>query len=128
MIPLTDKEKESYEKQKFCYTCKQRLTVNNKKVRDHCHFTGNHRGPAHSKCNMNHKISTNIPVVFHNDFKYDYYFIIKELAKEFERQFKCLGENTEKYITFSALINKEITKTDKDNKKNYTNTIQIKIY
>ena len=25
---------------------------------------------------------------------YDYYFIIKDLAEEFEGQFECLGENT----------------------------------
>ena len=41
------------------------------------------------------------PAVFHNGSTYDYHFIIKELAKEFEGNFECLGENTEKYITFS---------------------------
>ena len=40
--------------------------------------------------------------------------IIRELAEEFEGEFECLGENTEKYITFSLLIKKEITKKDKD--------------
>ena len=39
--------------------------------------------------------------------KYDYHFIIKELAEEFKGQFECLGENTEKYITFSIPIKKE---------------------
>ena len=34
------------------------------------------------------------------------HFIIKQLAKEFEVQFKCLGENTEKYITFSVPFKK----------------------
>ena len=63
---------------------------------------------------MNYKISRNIPDVFHNGSTYDYHFIIKELAKEFEKQFECLGETTEKYITFSVEINKEIIKTDKD--------------
>ena len=63
---------------------------------------------------MNYKISNNIPVVFDNDSRYDYHFIIKELAKEFEGQFECLGENTETYINFSEQINKEITKIDKD--------------
>ena len=29
------------------------------------------------------------------------------LATEFEGQFECLGENTEKYITFPVPINKE---------------------
>ena len=27
--------------------------------------------------------------------------MIKELAEEFKNQFTCLGENTEKYITFT---------------------------
>ena len=31
----------------------------------------------------------------HNKSNYDNHFIIKELAIEFKREFKCLGENTE---------------------------------
>ena len=42
-----------------------------------------------------------IPVVFHNGSSYDYHFIIKELANEFERQFGYLGENTKKVLNFS---------------------------
>ena len=49
-----------------------------------------------------------IPVVFHNDSTYDYQFVIKELVKEFDRNFECLGENTEKYITFSVPLKKKI--------------------
>ena len=45
--------------------------------------------------------------MFHNGSTYDYHFIIKELAKEFKSKFECLGENTEKYITFSVPIEKE---------------------
>ena len=40
--------------------------------------------------------------------------MIKELAEEFEGELECLGENTEKYITFSVPIKKEITKIGKD--------------
>ena len=46
--------------------------------------------------------------MFQNGSTYDYRFIIKELAKEFEGQSECLGENTEKYITFSVPIKKEL--------------------
>ena len=81
MISLTDEENESHESQKFCYICKKRFTNDNEKVRDHCHVTGKYRGAAHNKCNINHKISKNIPVVFHNGSTYDYHFIIKELVK-----------------------------------------------
>ena len=61
-----------------------------------------------------------IPVVFHNGFTYDYHFIIKQLAKEFDGQFECLGENTEKYITFSVPISKEL-----DNGKTITYKLKI---
>ena len=52
--------------------------------------------------------------MFHNGSTYDSHFIIKELAEEFEREFECLGENTEKYITFSVPIKKETTKKGKN--------------
>ena len=84
------------------------------KVKDHCHYTGKYRGAAHDICNFSYKIPKEIPVVFHNGSKYDYHFIIKNLAEEFEGEFECLGENTEKHITFSVPIKKEITKIDKD--------------
>ena len=36
------------------------------------------------------------------------------MAEELEGEFECLGENTEKYITFSVTIKKKTTKIDKD--------------
>ena len=49
-----------------------------------------------------------IPVIFHNGSVYDYHFIIKELTKESDAQFKCLSKNTEKYTTFSVSIKKQL--------------------
>ena len=49
-------------------------------------------------------------MVFHNGFKYDYYFIIKNLAEVFKGQFECLEENAEKYITFSVPVKKDKVK------------------
>ena len=46
--------------------------------------------------------------MFHNGSSYDYHFIIKELVKQFDGNFDCLGENTEKYITFSVPLKKKI--------------------
>ena len=50
--------------------------------------------------------------MFHNGSTYDYHFIIRELAKEFKGNCECLGENTEKYITFSVPIKKKIDNKD----------------
>ena len=49
----------------------------------------------------------------HNGSNYGYYFFIK-LAEEFKKQFTCLGEKTEKYITFTVPIEKEVTRIDKN--------------
>ena len=79
MIPLTNEEKESYEKQKVCYICEKKFNTDKKywKVRDHCHYTGKFRGVAHSICNLRYKTPREIPVVLHNGSTYDYHFIIK---------------------------------------------------
>ena len=111
MIPVTTKEKIYHNKQKICYICKKEFNNNDKKqqkVKDHCHYTGKYRGAAHNICNLRYKVPNEILVVFHNGSTYDYRFIIKELVKEFDGNFDCLGENTEKYITFSVPLKKKI--------------------
>ena len=91
MMPLTKKEEENHNKQKVCYICKKEFKQMPKEYR----------------------MPKEIPVVFHNSSTYDYHFIIKELVKESDRNFECLGENTEKYITFSVPIKKEIKNKNK---------------
>ena len=111
MVSLTTEEKIHYNKQKICYICKKEFNNNDKKqqkVKDHCPYTGKYRGAAHNICNLRYKAPKEIPVVFHNGSTYDYHFIIKELVKEFDGNFDCLGENTEKYITFSVPLKKKI--------------------
>ena len=67
-----------------------------------------------------------IALVFHNGSNNDYHFIIKELAKKFEGQFKCLWKNTEKYKTFSVRLEKAVTKIDKDGTESVV-TVSYKI-
>ena len=67
-----------------------------RKVKDHCHYTGEYRVAAHSICNLKRSVPKNISIVFNNGSSYDYHFIIKQLAENFKKQFTCLGENTEK--------------------------------
>ena len=98
---------------RFVIYVKTNLIKKNYKIRDHCHYTGKYRGAAHNICKLRYKIPKEIQIVFHNGSTYDYHFIIKELVKEFEGNFECLGENTEKYITFSAPLKKEIKNKNK---------------
>ena len=96
------------------------------KVRDHCLFTVKYRDVAHSRCDLRFNMPNEICVVFHKGSNYNYHFIIKELANEFDEQFECIGENTEKYKTFSVLIEKEVINIDKDGNENVI-TISYKI-
>ena len=66
-----------------------------------------------------------IPIVFHNGSNCDYHFFIEELAKEFKNQFTCLGENTEKCITFTIPIEKEVARIDKNGKEIIKNIYYI---
>ena len=43
-------------------------------------ITLEYRGAAHDFCNLSYKTPKKNFVVFHTGFKYDYHFIIKELA------------------------------------------------
>ena len=79
---------------------------NKRKVKDH-RYTRTFRGAAHSKCNLSYKIPKDIPIIIHNA-GYDTRFIINILAEEFQGELNCIGENIEKYITFSAPIKKKI--------------------
>ena len=67
-IPLTDEENKSYKNQKVCYICEKEFSTDdgNKKyhkVKDHCHYTGEFRGSAHSICNLRYKTPKEIPIV-----------------------------------------------------------------
>ena len=117
MIPLSDKETKSYEKQKVCYICKKRVSTDEndknefklyRNIRDHCHYTKKFREAAHSLCNLRYKTSKEILIVFQNGYTYDWQFIINKLEKKNWGQLECLGENTKTYITFSVPIKKEL--------------------
>ena len=127
IIPLTHKENNFYNKQEICYICKENFFmdkddkdyINRKKVKDHCHYTEKFRGAAHSKCNLNYKVQKEIPVIIHNA-SYDTHFILDQLTIEFKGELNCIGDNMEKYITFSVPIKKEC-----DNNKTFTYKLEL---
>ena len=53
--------------------------------------------------------------------------LIKELAGEFKKQFTCLGENTEKYITFTVPIERKVTRIDKNGEEITKNILHMKM-
>ena len=59
-----------------------------------------YRCTSHNIFNLKINVPNEIPAVFHNGSNYEYHFIIKELANDFEGELECLGENTENYKNF----------------------------
>ena len=127
MITLTNEENKSYEKQDACYICNEKFCMdendeiykNRRKFKDHCRYTGKFRGSTHSISNLRYKVSENISIVIHNA-SYDTHFIINQLAEEFKFELNCIGENMERYITFSA----PIMKKKRDDEKTITHKLR----
>ena len=81
MSPPTKSQVKEYARATECHICFKPFSEEKRKVRDHCHYTGLYRGAAHSSCNLQYKIPSYIPVVFHNLAGYDAHLFIRELAK-----------------------------------------------
>ena len=103
MDPLTPKQWKMYKKARKYHICYKPFNDNDPKVRDHCHYNGSYRGPAHKNCNLRYKIPSYIPVVFHNLSGYDSHLFIKELGKE-SKDIGVIAKNEEDYITFSVNV------------------------
>ena len=63
MSPLTKEGLKSHQDAKLCYICRKRIfkklskSINYRKVRDQCHYTGKYRGAAHNICNLKFNVS-----------------------------------------------------------------------
>ena len=106
----------SLTKDDVCYMCNKKFGMNkfNKvdKVRDHDHFTGEYRGAAHYKCNLQNKVHNYLPIVVHNGSGYDIHHLIRHLTRmtnnianpENNKRVECklIPISTEKFISFST--------------------------
>ena len=103
---MSTQEEEQFERSEICWICGR--LIENDKVRDHCHITGNYRGAAHWNCSINLKISKKLPVIFHNLRGYDSHLIFKELSK-LNCSTDVIPNGLEKYMSFT--LNKNIVFT-----------------
>ena len=100
---FTEEDKKQFNKASDCWICGEEL--GNDRVRDHCHYTGRYRGPAHNNCNLKYRKPKSISVFFHNLSGYDSHLFIKKLGSPDKKEnIDCIPNNEEKYISFSKMI------------------------
>ncbi|XP_078032837.1 uncharacterized protein LOC144467773 [Augochlora pura] len=113
MTPLTDTQTSNFHTATHCHVCEKPFGVDDERVRDHCHFTGVYRGPAHKDCNLNYRSSYVIPVIFHNLSGYDAHFIIEKLTKEAKNNINVIPLTKERYISFTISFTENVDKWNK---------------
>ncbi|XP_055856053.1 uncharacterized protein LOC129919224 [Episyrphus balteatus] len=101
MKTLTKEQDTDFINAKKCFICGDNLNEN--RVRDHDHLTGQFRGAAHSECNLKYQIPDFIPVILHNLSGYDSHFIVKEFGDSDEK-IDVIPTNKERYISFTKYI------------------------
>ena len=72
---MTVEENEKFEMTNICWICGKLISLDDNKVRDHCHISGKYRGVAHWGCNINLKTSKKVSVIFYNLKGYDSHLI-----------------------------------------------------
>jgi len=101
---MTEDDKIDFGNATECWICQKDFTEEDKKVRDHCHFTGKYRAAAHQECNALFRKPKFVPVKFHNLFGYDAHLFVKNLNMVGEGDIDCIPNTEDKYISFSKSI------------------------
>ena len=93
-----------------CYMCGKEYTsedmANNYPVRDHDHISGLYRDSAHKKCNLRHRQTKKIKVIFHNLRGYDSHLITKAYRGKVEGEkvrggIDVIANTDEKYMSMT---------------------------
>lgn len=73
------------------------------KVKDHDHYTGEYRGPAHPECNLLLRRKKFIPVFLHCGSRYDFHLFVKYFKNK-TKYIKVIPDNMEQYISMTNTI------------------------
>ena len=112
---LSPTEQHNFHKSQSCPKCKEAYTEKRYKVRDHCHITGEYRGPLCCLCNTRLRLKRNVlPVIFHNFKNYDAHLLIKEgVGKLKHWKLSVIAQSKEKFMSMRAKVPVGQTKNGK---------------
>ena len=114
---ISPHEQRAFDNATHCPKCNVEFKSegNRVKVRDHCHITGNYRGPLCLRCNFRSSLKRRVlPVVFHNFKGYDGHLICKQAIGEMPGwNLNVIPCTHEKYMSLSASVPVGRTKTGK---------------
>ena len=86
-----------------CYICKKKFSINNIKLRDHCHLIKkqNFRYALCNRCNLTYASIqlAPIPIVIHNLTGYDSHLLLSQIHKS-SGKISIIPKNTERYLSF----------------------------
>ena len=105
-IRMTPLDQIEFNKSTSCPRCNKKFSDKIKKVRDHCHISGQYRGPLCSECNLRLQLKRQVlPVIFHNLKNYDLHLLIKNgLGKKQGWQFSVIAQSAQKFMTLKARV------------------------
>ncbi|XP_059221314.1 uncharacterized protein LOC131995971 isoform X1 [Stomoxys calcitrans] len=103
MNSLTSIQLQYQKEHPICHICEKSFLNTDVRVADHCHLTGEYRGPAHKNCNLEYQIANFVPVFFHNLSAYDSHLFVRELSSVVG-DINILPLNKELYISISKRI------------------------
>ena len=112
MYPLTEEEEKAHQQASHCHICKgpfaphimssseeEFLGDPDTRVRDHCHYTGHYRGPAHNHCNLSYRKQRKIPLFIHNLQGYDAALIMQHVQAA-NSDPRVIARNLESFLAF----------------------------
>ena len=88
-----------------CWICNKPFEQDQEKVLDHCLYSGNISGWAHSQCNFKRKSKNFAPVIGHNMAGYDIHHICAIINKRNgNNKFSVIPTTDENYISFTFSV------------------------
>ena len=81
-------DKREFDRATKCWICNEPFTKHDRKVREHCYYTGKCWGAAHNMCNSKYRRPTFTPVFF-----FFFFFFIISVNKMFTFIYKRFNDN-----------------------------------